>query len=236
MQPTQQAIPGSPKSQEKPQQAQVYELPKASEIAKLPTLGEGAFGVVRVDKEHGVAIKELHEGRFSKTEVEISRKAGELGVGPRVLASRGKFMAMEYLEGYESLENKGAPWDTLETTMRVLSQLSKLHLEGVSHQDLHKGNVMLSKGDEIRLIDFGEAEKSWELVASELFTDETDLDGQFIWPAKRDNPDSKLAQVHDEFTEEYQDTVFSQYPPGIIEKKLKSLVQRFYQEVGVPHE
>lgn len=165
-------------SGDKPSDSGSYPFMALEELKKKPgyeELGEGYFGSVHFDP--GPPPAAVKYGDVFKGEFELAKKAEELGVGPRVLAvqygpeapdKRGKIkdskIAMEFLEGYETLEQAGSRLEgeneeekqhIYRGMGKAMLLLGKLHEQGIAHRDLFGRNVMINPQGEAKLIDFG---------------------------------------------------------------------------------
>lgn len=108
-------------------------------------------------------------GRIGSRETELQRAAALQGFAPEVLTDvigdqpNYQQYTMQFLEGYEPLENFKGKLDlpTLENIRaRLMRIVDNLHDSGITHSDIHDGNVMYNPttGD-IKLIDFGLSEE-----------------------------------------------------------------------------
>lgn len=76
--------------------------------------------------------------------------------------NRTAYIVMEYLEGEtlkERLEREEKiPLDeALNITMPIIEALKEVHSEGILHRDISPDNIFLTKGGEVKLLDFGAA-------------------------------------------------------------------------------
>jgi predicted Ser/Thr protein kinase len=123
----------------------------------------------------GVGVK---VGEIGSQEVEAIRRSGELGVGPRLIAARVSKINREdsdYPEGAIAMSK--VPGRRLReipggieggTSGRaVMEAVSLLHKTGVSHNDLHDGNIFVDKDGKVHLVDFGMARISPKYALAE---------------------------------------------------------------------
>lgn len=99
-------------------------------------------------------------------------------------ANNTAYIVMEYLDGitlkeYISTNGTLAPEDILELMSPVLESLDEVHKQGVIHRDISPDNIMLLKGEKVKLMDFGAArdytefgEKSLSIVLKPGFAPE----------------------------------------------------------------
>lgn len=114
-------------------------------------LGKGYMGKVYLtDRQTAIKI-----GRLGKEEANIGKKAGELGIGPKVIRFSDSEIEMEFING-----SSGAT--------EILRALSLLHLNGIAHRDLAPKNVLLSHTDKVYIIDYGKARLGFDYVVKEL--------------------------------------------------------------------
>lgn len=153
-------------------------------------LGRGSFGVfVQVPKKNlargitrnfpqGVGIK---YGKISEKEAEILKKAGDAGVGPKLIAARvsstplGRKLvgatvsygavAMALVPGQRLDLVKGLTVAQVEDYVRALR---KLHLVGIAHNDAAGRNSLIHK-NKVRFVDFGLAQNNWKAAMAEAF-------------------------------------------------------------------
>ena len=80
-------------------------------------------------------------------------------------------MVMEYLEGVTLNErlNRGAlqAAESMEIGIQVLRALAYAHQLGVVHRDIKPANIMLTPGNNIKLMDFGIARSQNDLVLTQ---------------------------------------------------------------------
>jgi serine/threonine-protein kinase len=70
------------------------------------------------------------------------------------------YIVMEYVEGRtlrQVLESEGRllPQRALEITAQICTALDEAHRAGIVHRDIKPGNVMLTPGGEVKVMDFG---------------------------------------------------------------------------------
>jgi Tol biopolymer transport system component len=155
-----------------------FHLPQGSLFAGhyqiLDKLGQGGMGEVyrALDKNLGrqVAIKVLPE-EFSKDPERLARFEREAKLlaaldHPNIAAIHGieglegrRFLVLELVEG-ETLKarlDKGplAVADALETCRQIAEGLEAAHEKGIIHRDLKPGNIILTPGGKVKILDFG---------------------------------------------------------------------------------
>jgi len=146
--------------------APAYTLPKASEISKMEQLGRGSKARVALDRAANVAIKQQLYDKLNQEEIDISRRAGELGVGPLVRAVDPKKMAMaiDYLPNHKTFENPATlrqlpPEIKKQVAINLVRQIQTLHKNGITHNDFHYNNAMYDPSTgAVKIIDYGTAE------------------------------------------------------------------------------
>ncbi len=147
------------------------------EIARA--LGAGGMGVVYaardLELDEVVALKVLHAPSGSEDAAALDRFRHELRMARRIShphvvrthdigeAAGRRFITMEYVDGWslaQLLERRGTL--PLEATVVIGKQLCRaldvVHGQGVVHRDLKPQNVLLTRGGEVKLTDFGIAE------------------------------------------------------------------------------
>lgn len=156
------------------------------QFAVQRTLGRGSYGKVYLVRDRSnkqmYALKEIDlqslGPRYApkmQNEVNLTRLAGEDGIGPKVydayLCQDRLYIRMEYLEG-EPLE----AWTETrilseEDRKNLLGAVKRLHKLGIAHQDLHSGNILVQEGLDgklvFRIIDYGFAEKCDTMMKTE---------------------------------------------------------------------
>lgn len=173
-----------------------FEIPDREVARKNPNFdnkGRGAHGEVYVDKSSGMLYK---YGYIPHDEIQAMRVASSLGIGPAVYASQGVEaqnvsggattsnlfeeqgkVGMQFLNGYGTLKDWGSTIPSHVTDAHTLSAVKKLHMAGLSHNDLHPGNIMMSasKNDDgsvgvkdTKVIDYGKAMHSPQSALMEV--------------------------------------------------------------------
>jgi hypothetical protein len=133
-------------------------------------IGEGSFGTVM--RVGNVAHK---RGEVSANEANIIKKAGELGIGPRLL---GAEISTKKREGYGvDLHNgriamtvvPGKQMGDVKPDSKVAGQnvsdiywkaMASLHRAGIAHNDAHVENIIIDNKGKGRWVDFGLAQES----------------------------------------------------------------------------
>lgn len=212
-------------------------------------VGGGAFGqfvTVPADRllegggrkfPGGIGVK---SGEIGEHEVEAIRKAGQLGVGPRLIAARVSSRLKEessYPEGIiamskvpgkrlADLPEGSLPGGTSGRAFMLAA--STLHKAGVSHNDLHSGNIYVDANGKVRFVDFGMARLTPKHALAEAMR-------QFGSLGNLDNVQERLlAQgvTPKEFRK--MKVSFGDYVSGggwdkITESQAKSLIDMFYE-------
>lgn len=157
----------------------------------LQPLGHGGMGSVFLAKHQQlgkqVAIKLLPERPFrndhyaARFQREI-RAAGQLHHPAIVSATdaghdgQTHYLAMEFIDGLDlsQLARATGPLpvaDACGLMHQVALGLSHAHAEGIVHRDVKPSNLMLSRGGEVKILDFGLAQVSlWDEVSAQLTT------------------------------------------------------------------
>ncbi|MGH1362701.1 MAG: protein kinase domain-containing protein [Calditrichia bacterium] len=141
----------------------------------LSVLGTGGMGTVfrAFDEElrRDVALKMMNP-RFTENEsfVQQFRKEGISQARlkhPNIVdvhalreTKFGLFIVMEFIDGItlaESIKQEGAmPWkQALPLFIHIIKGLSHAHQKGVIHRDIKPGNIMMTRGGNVKVSDFG---------------------------------------------------------------------------------
>jgi tRNA A-37 threonylcarbamoyl transferase component Bud32 len=169
---------------------------------KLESSGSGAFGdvfktkgkkysyavkVIDIDKQDDDAIwfnkgKPKDKLTDIETEAEITKKMGDLGIGPKLYDvyhcddnNKPKYyFVMQYMNqgSLDSYMEKNK-LKTLKPQLinSIISKLQKMHDNGYIHNDLHSGNILVNKKKngtlEFYISDFGLSENSKKQVQND---------------------------------------------------------------------
>ena len=138
-------------------------------------LGEGGMGKVYkvIDKQlnEEVALKLIRPEiatdkktikRFSN-ELKLSRKISHRNVGRmyELMEDKGAlFITMEYVPGQDlkgliGQSGRLATGTAISIAKQICDGLAEAHLQGVIHRDLKSNNIMIDKGGNVRIMDFG---------------------------------------------------------------------------------
>ena len=143
------------------------------EYKKMKELGSGAFGnVILASKKkykYAIKIQNTNDPEIDyNMEVEIAKKMGELGIGPKIYESyycKDKekyilFIVQDYINGGtlgEWIENGKKFTPALKK--QLIDKVDKMHKYGFFHNDLHDRNIFIqtykNKKPEIFIGDFG---------------------------------------------------------------------------------
>ncbi len=154
-------------------------LKNPAEASKMEYIGGGEYGkVFKIDETRCVKIINISENLNNlgyidfQNEVEISKVAGEIGVGPKIYdayvcvndanSSCYGIIYMEYVKGItlNDFLYKYYSKGNIATIRRLLEEkINKLHNAGILHSDLHHDNVMIimdgGEVKDVKIIDFG---------------------------------------------------------------------------------
>jgi serine/threonine protein kinase len=137
-------------------------------------IGRGGMGVVFLAHDNrlgrAVALKALPEGVVADADAlaRFEREAKTLASlnHPNIAAIYGmeeadgvRYLALEYVEGESMAERlqRGAlsPRDLIPIAIQIATGMEAAHESGVVHRDLKPGNVMITKDDRVKILDFG---------------------------------------------------------------------------------
>lgn len=187
----------------------------------------------------GVGIK---YGEITAGEVEILKKVGESGAGPRMIAARIEngttfenmgMVAMERIPGrtlkslYEGDEIK-----IKDLEDNYLRGIAKLHRAGVAHGDAHLGNAILQPNGEVKFIDFGHSRLSYMRALAEALR-ATSESGSPVW--NLDVFEGASATKMRENLKKYR-SEFRDYKQGLrtteeMEQMAVGLIQKLYEGI-----
>jgi eukaryotic-like serine/threonine-protein kinase len=140
-------------------------------------LGKGATSAVYLArdpfKNHDVAIKLVKAGeesklsrRYQKLFMAESALAGKLhhphivAIYDAVIEKNQSYIVMEFVDGdtlekYVKLDKLMSYQRTVQVVFKCCLALDYAFKEGVIHRDIKPANIMLTKGDEVKISDFG---------------------------------------------------------------------------------
>jgi serine/threonine protein kinase len=140
-------------------------------------IGEGGMATIYKAKHEilnrDVAIKKLKSpskeatSRFHK-EARLSAKLNHenvVSIYDFVKEARSQYLIMEYIDGIDlrsilEFESPLPPVQAARIVLQIAMGLEFAHLRGIIHRDIKPSNVLLSKGGEAKIIDFGVAKDS----------------------------------------------------------------------------
>lgn len=167
---------------------------KGKHIEQTP-IGEGYFGkIYKIGNKKAAKIVPLTKHGYKdfvrrvETDMEISKMAGDLGVGPKIfdaytccLDEEGNcfyVMEMELLKGMplrQWLQKKKAPALVSKAKNMVRKKLAILLRHSISHNDLHDLNVFVvgthSSIKDVFILDYGEASFRGKEQPLEMYID-----------------------------------------------------------------
>jgi len=132
------------------------------------------------------------------TSVKLSKLAGKHGIGPAFYDAfltrdiNGYIQIIKVFEYIDGTNWKKIKWNSSEKKLDALQQLEiliqKMNKIGIIHNDLHSGNVMISKEEKVYIIDFDLASfyKDVEKDVIDFFNTTDDLENNmFSWKRMR---------------------------------------------------
>lgn len=187
--------------------------------------------------EGGVGIK---YGDVSPKEVELLKKIGESGAGPRLIAAKYLTEPEHPSNNPESATRRGMiameriPGKTLAESYYTLSEeqmgdgylraMAKLHRAGIAHGDAHTGNAIMQPNGEVKFVDFGYSKISPTAALSEI--------SNYLWSFS--GPVSKKIQSNmDRVTNRLDRFNLNKgsMTPEAREKEAAELIKEIYAEV-----
>jgi len=139
-------------------------------------LGSGSFGKVfltfnKHNTEHQVAIKVLNKKKLKDHLDAIQEEVTILGNldHPNIVKyyetyvdEKYIYLVMEYIDGGELFgkiaQQEGNVFNEKMASVymsKLFSALNHMHAQGIVHRDIKPENIMITKADELKLIDFG---------------------------------------------------------------------------------
>jgi len=127
--------------------------------------GGGAFGKYYVHTSGKYGFKAFSDEDYdSQPEADMLEHANRIGVpSPRFINYNGKVLQLEHLRGYKDISHTnfgmgrefGRSIPT-EIKKNFIDAVRAMHVEGMAHNDLHMGNVMVGLASRrVKLVDFG---------------------------------------------------------------------------------
>ena len=149
----------------------------------LSQIGEGGMGEVykardtRLDRIVAIKVLPAHLANVGEARERFEREAHTIANlnHPHICVLHDigcqdgiDYLVMEYLEGetlYQRLQKGPLPLEqVLEYAIQIADALDKAHHKGVTHRDIKPGNIMLTKTDGTKLLDFGLAKLKQEVA------------------------------------------------------------------------
>jgi len=147
-------------------------------------LGEGSYGTVIASKEPPPVV--VKRGEITENEIKVLNKLNGKGISPQIISAemgnkipgakefeekglREGRIAMERVSGKESSSSDDYDTPVGKTTVgdAFWSLRRRLHMEGISHNDSHRGNVIFDESGKARYVDFGMAQDNSKAALSE---------------------------------------------------------------------
>lgn len=137
-------------------------------------LGQGFYGqVFQLSNNRAVKVIRLSGGRGRsareafETELGMMRRAADIGVSPKVhdgYVCCSKFetcygiIIMDAVKGvllrdWIKQKHKASVVDAVRAALRIA--IDKLHKNGIYHNDMHAGNIIIGRGRAVSIIDYG---------------------------------------------------------------------------------
>jgi tRNA A-37 threonylcarbamoyl transferase component Bud32 len=127
--------------------------------------GSGAFGSYYVHTSGKFGLKAFSDPDYdSQPEADMLEHANRIGVpSPRLMGYTGSVMKLEHLRGYKAVDSTNFGMGMqfgrdipVEIKKNFIAAVKTMHLEGMAHNDLHMGNIMVGLASRrVKLIDFG---------------------------------------------------------------------------------
>lgn len=151
-------LPKKPVLPRLPKQVDSPNIPPISKFKNTQPIGKGQYGVVYRDGDK--VVKYATQGTINQSEFDIGNKAHALGVAPKIHElgqSDGRSaMVMQSVDGQTILEkyrqNKFIDGQDIDDGLNILRTL---HANGISHGDLHVGNMIRDNDGKLQAIDWG---------------------------------------------------------------------------------
>lgn len=211
------------------------EIPNVADAIRdgYKLVGQGAYGKVYIKGNQAIKYANIKENEYA-----IAKKADKLGIGPRVYGrnstqgDRDRAMSMEFLDG--SPLERLAPLNAKSLDGGhfdlVMGLMSKMHTNGISHGDLHTGNMILT-GDGLKVIDFGNSRvNDHEEIIQEMLKPSFIRDRPFS-DTEITTDGSKLRSRYDSARQEFLDQYGKSgenWPKG---KDAEKAIADFYRKV-----
>jgi tRNA A-37 threonylcarbamoyl transferase component Bud32 len=132
------------------------------DIDYLKRKGKGYYGSVYESNKKNIVIKVINHKYYNNNEYIFAKKAGELGIGPKIYKKVKKnnniliYMKKVDIMLNEWLLKKHTKKIYKDTYKKLLLLVTKLHENNIVHGDIHMGNIGMLKKRWV-LIDFGKS-------------------------------------------------------------------------------
>lgn len=146
-----------PQGERKPQTGAI---PSRQDMERLggKKLGQGQYGVVYQNGDR--VIKYSTQGKIEQTEFEVGQLANKIGISPKTYrienGDRQSALELEFVDGSPladyAIKNNAMQGQDIDDGIKVMA---KMHKAGISHNDLHPGNMIRAKDGELKVIDWG---------------------------------------------------------------------------------